>query len=304
MVPVFFAIASKYLLTVNGRHVFNPSLFGIVLSLWFADGMISASPAYQWGGSLAVAIFIVTAALVLFVFKIQRTTLILSFLVFYFVALAFRAWLTRWHMPPETLFMGALTSPAFYLFAFFMITDPVTSPKGKPGQVMMALAIVVIDLLLHKVQVYSTLFYAGFSYFFLRYIWLILTRADIVSGRWAPALKSSLYRWTILSGVTMAALITYKAVAIPHKANNISDIEFIEVDSDRAGISSRPSDLLNRVDPRLRHIGKWILSVGDSVAINDVNEDGLMDIFLTNSMKHASDRVALYLNKVHFSLSV
>ena len=135
MVPVFFAIASKYLITMNGRHVFNPSLFGIVLCLWLADGMISASPAYQWGGSIAMSIFIVTAALVLFVFKIQRTTLIISFLLFYFIALAVRAWLTRWHMPPETWFMGALTSPAFYLFTFFMITDPVTSPQSRRGQI-------------------------------------------------------------------------------------------------------------------------------------------------------------------------
>ena len=299
MVPVFFAIASKYLLTVNGRHVFNPSLFGIVLSLWFADGMISAAPAYQWGGSFAVAVFIVTAALVLFVFRIQRTTLILSFLVFYFAALAVRAWMTRWHMPPETWFMGALTSPAFYLFAFFMITDPATSPKSKPGQILMALTIVVFDLLLHKVQVYSTLFYAGFSYFLLRYIWLNLARVNIVTKQWVPALKSSIYRWTVLMGVTMATMMTYKAVAIPERTAS-HDFEFVELDSMQAGIQSRPSDLLTRVDPKLRHIGKWILSVGDSVAVTDVNDDGLMDMFLTNSMKHASDRVALYLNKGGF----
>jgi Na+-translocating ferredoxin:NAD+ oxidoreductase RnfD subunit len=299
MVPVFFAIASKYLLTVNGRHVFNPSLLGIVLSLWFADGMISAAPAYQWGGSIAVAVFIVTAALVLFVFRIERTALILSFLVFYFLALAARAWMTRWHMPPETWFMGALTSPAFYLFAFFMITDPATSPKGKPGQVLMALTIVVFDLLLHKVQVYSTLFYAGFSYFLLRYIWLNLARVDSVTVQWAPALKSSIYRWTVLTGVTMATIMAYKAVAIPNRSVS-QDFEFVEMDPALAGIHSRPSDLLTRVDPKLQHIGKWILSVGDAVAITDVNNDGLMDMFLTNSMKHPSDRVALYLNKGEF----
>jgi hypothetical protein len=31
-VPAAFAIASKYLFTVGGRHVYNPALFGVVVS--------------------------------------------------------------------------------------------------------------------------------------------------------------------------------------------------------------------------------------------------------------------------------
>lgn len=296
IVPIFFAIASKYLLTFNGRHVFNPSLFGIVLSLLIADGMISAAPAYQWGGSIAVAIFIVTAALILFVFKIQRTTLIVSFLVFYFIALAFRAWLTRWHMPPETWFMGALTSPAFYLFAFFMITDPVTSPAGRNGQILMALIIVIIDLGLHKIQAYSTLFYAGFCYFLFRFLWLHITHNKIRTAQWFSTLKSNLYRWVIVIGLAFACLTGYKTFN-PSHTKETNEFYLTEIDSELAGIKSRPSDLLNKVDPKLRHIGKWILSVGDAVAFNDFNKDGLPDMFLTNSMKKSSDRAALYINK-------
>ncbi len=299
LVPVFFAIGSKYLLTVNGRHVFNPSLFSIVLCLILSDGMISASPAYQWGGSIAVAVFIVTAALVLFVFKIQRTPLIISFLIFYFIALAFRAWLTRWHMPPETWFMGALTSPAFYLFTFFMITDPATSPASKRGQIMMALTIVIIDLLLHKIQVFSTLFYAGFSYFLMRFIWLHYQRIMSKSIQWKPFLKTGMYRISTLIGIYFVGLLTYQQFIVPYE-HKAPDFYFTKIDSSEAGILSRPSDLLDKVDPKIRHIGKWILSVGDSVAFNDINDDGLQDVFLTNSMKHESDRGALYLNKGDF----
>ena len=299
LVPVFFAIASKYLLTVNGRHIFNPSLFGIVLSLWLADGMISASPAYQWGGSIAVSIFVVTAALTLFVFKIQRTYLIISFLVFYFIALAFRAWLTRWHMPPETWFMGALTSPAFYLFTFFMITDPATSPKSGRGQVVMALVIVLFDLALHKIQAYSTLFYAGFIYFLLRYIWLNIDLVRNNTQQWLLSVKSTLYHGLGLTGFAFIAFFTYKTAVMPHVVKD-SGFLFQEIDSQQAGIQSRPGDLLNKVDPKIRHIGKWILSVGDAVAVNDINDDGLPDLFLTNSMKKASDRAALYINKGGF----
>jgi len=80
--------------------------------------------------------FLVTAALALFVFRVGRTALILSFLGFYAIATLIRAYLIRWHMPPEVLILGALTSPRFYLFTFYMITDPKTSMKGRKEQIL------------------------------------------------------------------------------------------------------------------------------------------------------------------------
>ena len=133
--PVFFCVASKYLLTFEGRHVFNPAMCGVVGALCFGGGLFASAPAYQWGGTLAVAAPIVMAALCLFVFKIGRKVLILSFLLFYALQTAFRAYLMRWHLPPETVMLGSLTSPAFFLFAFYMITDPKTSPAKPWAQV-------------------------------------------------------------------------------------------------------------------------------------------------------------------------
>lgn len=120
LAPVFLAIGSKYVFTFRGRHLYNPALFGVAASLLLADGMVSDSPAYQWGGTYAVVAFVVTLGLLLLVLRIRRGTLVVSFLVFYFAALALRAWITRWQMPFETWFMGALSSPAFFLFTFFM----------------------------------------------------------------------------------------------------------------------------------------------------------------------------------------
>ena len=300
LIPVFFAISSKYLLTFNGRHVCNPSLFGIVLSLLVADGMISSAPAYQWGGSIAVTVFVVTAALLLFVFRIQKTALIGSFLLFYFLALAGRAWITRWHMPPETWFMGTLTSPAFYLFAFFMITDPATSPASRKGQIWMAFGIVLLDFILHKFQTYDTLFFAAFGFFLLRFVWLHVGKLRLGSAKeLLSRVQSQVYRWGIITIIAMIGNFVYQSGVMPKTVVN-TKLSFTEINSTTAGIQSRPSDLLDRVDPKLRHVGKWLLSVGDAVAVNDVNHDGLPDVFLTNPMKQAADRAALYLNKGDF----
>src|SRR5260370_10100521 len=45
--PVFFCIASKYIFTFHGQHVFNPSLFGVVAALLLGGGLFSSAPAYQ-----------------------------------------------------------------------------------------------------------------------------------------------------------------------------------------------------------------------------------------------------------------
>ncbi|MGH7552490.1 MAG: FG-GAP-like repeat-containing protein, partial [Longimicrobiales bacterium] len=172
LIPVFFAIASKYAITFRGRHVFNPTLFAVVVCLKLPGGVFSVAPAYQWGGSAAMAAFVVTAALALFVFRIGRNPLIISFLGFYFLELALRAWITRFHVPPETLFLGAVTSASFYLFTFFMITDPQTSPASTRGQVGMSAVIVLVDLILHRFESLSTLFFAGFVWFAGRFLWL------------------------------------------------------------------------------------------------------------------------------------
>jgi hypothetical protein len=293
-VPAFFAIASKYVVTWNGRHVYNPALFGVVASLLLADGMISDSPAYQWGGSYAIVAFITTLAL-FFVFRIQRVVLIVAFLLFYLIGLGVRAWLTRWHMPMETWILGTLTSPAFYLFTFFMVTDPQTSPGTTRGQILLAFGIALVDFALHLRETLSTLFYAAFLCATLRLAWThgraLREGAAALKARLAFALP----RWLVAGGMAAAAWTVAHGV---HGAGEDAAPGFAlaEVDAEQAGIRSRPSQVLREVDPRIAHVAKWVLSVGDAVAVADVDNDGLQDIFLSYPLKAPGDRAALYRN--------
>ncbi len=294
-VPVFFAIASKYLFTFEGKHVYNPSLFGLVASLLLAAGMVSPAPAYQWGGTLAIAAFVVTAALVLFVFRIGRNGLILAFLGFYLLQLALRAWLTRWHLPPETLFLGAFTSPAFYLFTFFMITDPQTSPPQTRAQVLMALVLVTVDLLLHQLESLSTLFYAAFICFSGRLLWLHASAAWSNPADLPRRLRHGALQLAVVAALASAGLLAYQLLRTP-LASYTPDFSLRLVDAAAAGIRARPGDVLGRVDPRIAHVSKWVLSVGDAVAVADADGDGLQDVFFTLPLKHGEDRAALYRN--------
>ena len=295
--PVFFCIASKYIFTFHGQHVFNPSLFGVVAALLLGGGLFSSAPAYQWGGNIAMAAFLVTAALALFVFKVGRTPLILSFLVFYSLATLLRAYLIRWHVPAEVLILGALTSSRFYLFTFYMMTDPKTSPSGTRAQVLRALLIVIVDLWLHTRQSLNTLFFALFLVSAARLLWLH-GREFFRSG--LAHCRVSLSGWflTRLAAVLIlgtAGYVTYARVIHP-RFHAHPGFQFVAVPSSVSGIDSRMSNVMEQVDPRLRHIAKWVLSVGDAIAVGDYDNDGRPDIFLTNPLKRPEDRNALYRN--------
>src|SRR5688500_1417374 len=40
LIPVFFAISTKYVITFKGKHTFNPAMIAVVLSLLFTQELI------------------------------------------------------------------------------------------------------------------------------------------------------------------------------------------------------------------------------------------------------------------------
>ena len=303
--PVFLTIGSKYLFTFGGRHVFNPSLFGVVSTLLLTGGLITTAPAYQWGGTWAVSAFMVMAALTLFVFQIRRGWLIVSFLIFYALQTALRAYIMRAHLPPEMLFLGTLTSPPFFLFVFFMLTDPKTSPSTPRGQVGAALAITLVDLYLHTKGSVFTFFYAAFAIAGAKFLWLHAREAwrtgvlrylctGLLSG---PVLRTA----GVLAGLAAFGGSAYGTLIHPQVTLRDAGFLLQEVPDSHSGLgSSMDPGVFEQIDPRLQHISKWLLSVGDAVAAADVNNDGLVDLFFTNPLKEAEFRNALYLNQGDF----
>jgi Na+-translocating ferredoxin:NAD+ oxidoreductase RnfD subunit len=300
LLPVFLTIGSKYLLTYEGAHVFNPSMCGITLSLFLSGDLISAAPAYQWGGTLAMSIFIVTGALTLFVFRIGRNALILSFLALYLVQISIRAWVMRWYLPPEALLLGTLTSAPFFLFVFFMITDPRTSPATRRGQIAVAVALVTVDLLFHVVSHLYTFFYAAFVVALARFVFLHLRRLCRQGpAHWLRAgiLHPEVVRTaTVLTLLGLGMLATYRHVL--HPMAQASDLGFAlqPIPPEHSGTDARLGSVWNDVDPRLQHIAKWLLSAGSAVAVGDVDNDGLLDLFVTNPLMQPEDRNILYRN--------
>lgn len=285
VLPAFLAIASKHVFTTNGKHVFNPTLFGLIMGGMLSGGLISPAPAYQWHGSGALAFVLAALACFIFVFRIGRSPLILSFLGFYTLQMLLRAYLMRHHVPPEAIILGTITSPPFFLFTFYMLTDPATSPKGLKAQVALAATVTVIDFIFNLRQSYSTLFPS-----------LFLIQCALLIWGWIQQLRERKLQfagWSRKAAFLLPAAIGLTfAYSSPRSKSDANGLTLTPV----PGPPGELSDVLEEVDPRLRHIAKWVLSVGDAAAVADFDNDGFVDLFLTQPLKQADDRCVLWRN--------
>ncbi len=126
------AIGSKFLIRVRGKHLFNPGNLGIILNLLVVPGTWT-SPG-QWGQDLAVAGWLVALGTIV-TRRARRGDVSWAFLTFYLGALAARvAWLGQ----SPAVFLHQLGNGSLLLFAFFMISDPMTIPNHARGRIVHA----------------------------------------------------------------------------------------------------------------------------------------------------------------------
>lgn len=126
----FITIASKFLLRWKGRHVFNPTCFGIVVMLLLTDGVwVSAG---QWGQTAFFG-FLLSCVGMMIVHRAARSDVTLAFLAAFAGMLFARAW---WLGDPFAIPLHTMQNGALVLFAFFMISDPKTTPNARRGRIL------------------------------------------------------------------------------------------------------------------------------------------------------------------------
>jgi hypothetical protein len=131
-VAAAIAVGSKFLLRVRGKHLFNPTNFGLVAMLATTDA-VWVSPG-QWG-SVAVLAFLFVCLGGLVVNRAARSDIAIGFLVFYAAMLFGRS---AWLGEPAAIPLHRLENGALLLFAFFMISDPKTTPDSRAGRLIFA----------------------------------------------------------------------------------------------------------------------------------------------------------------------
>src|SRR6476661_2227958 len=128
-------IAGKFALRVRGKHIFNPTNFGIVATM-LATGGVWVSPG-QWGNAAFFA-FLLACLGGLVVNRAARSDVTYAFLAFYLAILFGRA---LWLGQPPAIPLHQLGSGGFLIFTFFMLSDPRTTPDSRAGRILFALLV-------------------------------------------------------------------------------------------------------------------------------------------------------------------
>ncbi len=151
------SIMSKYVLRVKGRHLWNPSNFGICVLLFLAPETVAALT-IQWGNFIwpLLVIWILGSVIIWRAKRIHiSVTYVLSFLAFAFL----RSWITG---DPWRSEVSPITGPMYQLFVFFMITDPKTTVKSIKWQCIVVFLVAFVEMLLRLNHVVYAPLYALF----------------------------------------------------------------------------------------------------------------------------------------------
>jgi Na+-transporting NADH:ubiquinone oxidoreductase subunit NqrB len=127
------SIASKFVIRWRGKHLFNPTNFGLVALMTASGGRVWVSPG-QWG-SAALFGFLVLCLGGLVVNRAARSDVTYAFLAAYGSLLLGRA---LWLGQPLAIPLHQVASGAFLIFTFFMISDPKTTPDSRAGRILFA----------------------------------------------------------------------------------------------------------------------------------------------------------------------
>ena len=175
------SITSKYVLRVKGRHIWNPSNFGISALLFLAPETV-ATLSIQWGNYL-LPMMVIWALGSVIIWRLRRFH-ITGIYVVSFIAFAFlRSYITGSPWQSE---IAPLTGPMYQLFIFFMITDPRTTVRSKKGQCIVVFLVAFAEFLLRLHQVVYAPFYALFivgPVAMLIEIWMDSRRSPSVGAR-------------------------------------------------------------------------------------------------------------------------
>lgn len=141
------AILSKYIIRINGKHIFNPSALGIVAAVsitgkaWFSPG--------QWGSGVVILFGAVCLGIIV-VTKVQKLDVSLSFLGTFACLLFIRQIIfLQW---PLDFFVQSISTGSLLLFSFFMITDPKTAPNNSAARIVWAVLIAAVSFYLTMFQ--------------------------------------------------------------------------------------------------------------------------------------------------------
>ena len=151
------AVASKYVIRVKGRHIWNPSNFGISILLLIAPAAV-ATLSVQWGNQTWAMLVIWTLGSII-IWRLKRFHICAAYVLSFLAFAVLRSAITGHTVESE---IAPITGPMYQLFIFFMITDPKTTVGSKRAQIMVAIGVAAMEMVLRLNQNIHAPYYALF----------------------------------------------------------------------------------------------------------------------------------------------
>jgi len=143
------AMASKYILAINRKHIFNPAAIAVVLTAYAINQSAS-----WWVGNLPMMPFVAIGGL-LIVRKIRREDMVFCFILAAILSIVV------FSLVKGSDIIAVLNSLTFYsslfFFAFVMLTEPSTTPPTKKLQIIYGILVGILFVPeIHLGNIYST----------------------------------------------------------------------------------------------------------------------------------------------------
>lgn len=151
------SIASKYVLRYKGRHLWNPTNFGVVALILIASDS-AAILSIQWGSNMwAMFVIWIIGFITLWRIKLFHISAVYVCSFFFFAWL--RSLITG---DPFMAEVAPITGPMYQLFVLFMITDPKTILSTVKGRCLVAFLIGLVEFIFRLNEAVYAPFYALF----------------------------------------------------------------------------------------------------------------------------------------------
>lgn len=136
------SIASKYVLTYKGRHLWNPTNFGLCCLVLIAPSSVTVL-SHEFGNSLGTNLTIWSMGAII-AWRAKVIHLTLTYLAAFALLSFARASILGTDFATE---FAPITGPMYQLFLFFMITDPRTVVSKRKWQFVTVLTIALVEML-------------------------------------------------------------------------------------------------------------------------------------------------------------
>lgn len=144
-IAIALALLQKRFMLINGVHIFNPSNFALIVALVLFYP--KALPIIGELGKESFVLYLVLTVGTIVLIRVNRIVISVTFLLSYilFSYLLIGKSDPMWNFDH---FVDSLYSSSFIVYLFFMLTDPITTPKSWRGQLLYALLVALMVVLL------------------------------------------------------------------------------------------------------------------------------------------------------------